>query len=1600
MAKYTPIDYNPLQEESFEGLKVTPIDYNPLLKDNTQNDVFVEDDYEAEQILSQEELQKEKYREYNTRKNGVEYSDSELKSLLSSEYQTSSFQEANDKNKEVLKHLRKKTIAVNVLEGASNLNQLSKNAFVNYLKSWFPDKQQIKNTQLYKNKTTGEIIEYNPRTMPKGFITNEDDFFDNWEYVETKEELIDTKTHRAVQVAEQSFDKFSDTIKSVIPKEWEESRDILIERSSAPLEGNALEMSMQFLDQGFSLLIDNGDELLASAANPVAGVTYMFAGNQSMQYDALTEAGVDKDTALAFASIYATAATPVEYIENVGRIASAFGADEARKKLIKNVFLRKLTNAGINVGEEALQKFFEDITYNAAVESFNEKNNTDIPLRDLKEGYGQTAQGSLAMTTVMEILGLSVKGTKRVLSKAITKDGTDAQPLTLGDVNKDSSELSEDERESLIEATEPTQRGKELLRNAFENKDQQSVDEYNNYKFGNTKNDVLGDLGKRINKQIAGNVVVGEKGNEFIVVTYDSRGNAVDTTRFEFDAQNKEEVEAQFDDFVNGLELDQGQQLFRYDESEGDIVITEEVISDEIIPPTPDEQQTLDFDLAELEAQMNSDKGTEVISTDAEMAGETSTETRGNQSATINLTPPSAKLDVSTYETKAITFFARLRAMGFITNRQQFDETLDAFDLHEDADFDVIYTESEKAYRHVNKKLKSANRLGRERIYRSTIDRLLKPIRTKLVIDEMMELKRQLQRTVRDIETGRKAGVKQEKERQKQREVKRNLLIKRAFRLIEIYIPDLKTKNRFKVKAQRLKTEKSLETFFNDLRQNIEQTRKKDSILRLKNIITKANKVDDWEPRYQDLYNDLIRKYLVTKLSAKKQKQLESRKEFIEGKEETLIPTAKLKEVEKLTAEAVENMTDEEINQLADQIDNIVIMSGKFATRRRNIADLNIKNKKIKLINSLKTKTPFVQNKFIKAILENRFLNMLRKYSFMVEELDDGMNQGVADDLLRQPLRNSGNVELERNAVTKLALQKIYDVLSKNWFLKRRLEKIKVGEKTLTIGEIMGLYAHSKNNDTRRKMLRSGQFRTQQQINKFISELTETEKSVVNKVVDLMNGQYEPMAAIAFNLTGKKPKQIKNYVPLIFTITKGAKEFNKDTDLLNNDGEVTNPYVSDGFSKERVGLIGDRELDLDFIEFSKKHLDRVNHYIAYAESTKQIQELLSDSKVTEQIERILGKEGLLQLVESFKSTVNPYRGSVVSKQFEGINNFFRAARMRMTVVNLGINFVSGLAQFSSFPLTIRRIGLKEAISGLNTMISPAFFENIKNVNEQSAMMANRSKSYDREYADYIRNKTIDSLFKGNSKVKDGYFFFMRTIDSITAYSSWIGAYNKGFEIYQDEAAAIRYADDVVEKTQPMADFMNLSAIQRGNEIQKAFVPFYTAFNHIYNEMDTQTRGALKGSITVPEWFGAMFWIILAPALYNHIIRNPNIENVTAPSKMAQSIFSQFTGSVPIFGGMASSLFNEFPYNPVPLFDSIKYGNRTKDAIGSGNVKKALNNAMILSGYIFPYPSRQAAKTIFGAYDLITDETDNLFRLIYSEYQLESKKKKSRKKRLL
>lgn len=214
-----------------------------------------------------------------------------------------------------------------------------------------------------------------------------------------------------------------DATDDLVPENWDEARQVLRERSSAPSEN-----LVQFLDKGGMMLLDNLPNLASSAVNPALGATVMFSNERNISYEALKEIGVDEDIAQNMASTYAMLATPVEYAENVGRVSSAFGANP--KKTILSSIAKKLKTAGINVAEESVQKFFEDIVYNEAVKLHNERYGTGLPLRDLREGYGETVEASLAMSTVLEALGLSTKGIRRMASGQSATEAETTAPAT------------------------------------------------------------------------------------------------------------------------------------------------------------------------------------------------------------------------------------------------------------------------------------------------------------------------------------------------------------------------------------------------------------------------------------------------------------------------------------------------------------------------------------------------------------------------------------------------------------------------------------------------------------------------------------------------------------------------------------------------------------------------------------------------------------------------------------------------------------------------------------------------------------------------------------------------------------------------------------------------------------------------------------------------------------------------------------------------------------------------------------------------------------------------------------------------------------------
>ena len=1315
---------------------------------------------------------------------------------------------------------------------------------------------------------------------------------------------------RAVERVQRRTKAVTDFIDSITPESWTEAEEAVAQELS--------EQDVGFLRTGFLMLSQNAGNLAVSATTPPpVAFASMFSTERQSMADELSALNINSETVEAMSSLYGMTSAPIEYIENVGRLSGAAGKKGASvlTKPVRRAVAGMLKNAGANVTEELTQEGLHDLIYNLAITEHNKATGENLPMKEVLGEAGDVAKGSLAMSTVLDAMGLPsrrmrYKSAKRqqlaeMRSDIMENGGNDVltEPLTAGEAKQYGEMLTDEEVDELYEPSEQRENFKGAIRG------------------------YLGAL-QAFNQN---NVGVEEQLPTF-EIKEDSAGKATEEATV---AEAKEDLAV----------------------------------------------------LEDLEGAMQADKRTEEVAVDGEVVADAKVlspqfEERGE----VEINAPELTDDVEAWEQDQILYAAKLITTGAITTKTEYNDFISSIETPDQADADMLWNEAKKVVATSKARVKAAERKSAKA---KVTQKSFKPNKEMILVDAAVELKRMYRQTIKDIESGKKLGKKQQIEKQKQLELKHNLLTRRALALIDIYAETTKEKNQFK--AQLLKSdgtprvlgEKSLQRFFNGLHSTIEKQRHTDAKTELKHVIKQAKNVQAWVPRLRERVESAITGVAVSDLSEKKRETLEARKDVAE-REDHLIPSKAIEELDRLEAEAVSGMSAEEVSELAETLRKVVELNNKMIAARTNIKDLNLQNKKNGLNRFLDTRKDMPV--LMKKILDNKLVNHLRKAEHIIEEID-GTPLGRMAQTVLEPMRSARNKENTSGRPLMEELHKIATRLPDGWFMNRRTEEVAVDGRTLTVGEVMGVYAHSKNNDNRKYLRRNNKFRNQAQIDAFIGKLTSAEKVVVDEMMALMDTQYEDMAQVSYNMTGQWPNQLEDYMPLSFVQEQGNAKFNEDNDLLR-DGQVKNPYVEKGFTHERKG--SDRELDLNFVDVVERHIMDVNRYTAYAETVKDTQNILNDKNIRSSVERVGGEAVVRELDDWLLRSANPNRRFEGMPQ--GVENLARTLRMRMTVANLGLNAISSLTQLSSMPLTMRRIGFGSAVEGVGTLLSD-YKAKIDGVHEKSAMMQMRSKSFDRDYKDFMQNRSAKAMFEGNDKLMSAYFSTLRSVDQFTAYSSWLGAYQKKLSESNDEGAATRYADDVIEKTQPMGDVMNLASIQAGPEVMKLFTPFYTAMSHVYNEIDTTTRGALRKDISFDKWLGGMFWMVVIPALWNHLIRNPEKEDLLDPKKVAVSHMNYLSGTIPVFGGAASSLFNEYPYTPVPALEGVKYVSRIKGAIAKDDWGRALENVAIGSGYVFPWPSKQAVRTISGLSDLITGETDDIRRLIYSDYSLGGKDKK-------
>jgi len=298
-----------------------------------------------------------------------------------------------------------------------------------------------------------------------------------------------------------------------------------------------------------------------------------------------------------------------------------------------------------------------------------------------------------------------------------------------------------------------------------------------------------------------------------------------------------------------------------------------------------------------------------------------------------------------------------------------------------------------------------------------------------------------------------------------------------------------------------------------------------------------------------------------------------------------------------------------------------------------------------------------------------------------------------------------------------------------------------------------------------------------------------------------------------------------------------------------------------GWTNERVEGHG-RPVNLS-LDVMGRHVAAVIHDLTHREVIRDLSSLLSRPALRQAVAQRAGLQYYDALQLWLRRVANP---TMLQQPASPVERILALARTGTTVVNLGLKYTTGVAQTLGFLQSIDAIGPKWMAVGLaESGVSAGTFATGRTpkaftlVIESSAMMRERltSGGGERDLIDRKRSRLgkLTDLDKFS-------FLFVSAMDGLVSVPTWIGAYRKAMaestlEPAEAHAAAVRYADDIVESTQAAGATKDLAAIQGGPELQRMLTMHYTAFSRMYGQFRRAVSNVRHGKWSVPRFLASM-----------------------------------------------------------------------------------------------------------------------------------------------
>ena len=480
-------------------------------------------------------------------------------------------------------------------------------------------------------------------------------------------------------------------------------------------------------------------------------------------------------------------------------------------------------------------------------------------------------------------------------------------------------------------------------------------------------------------------------------------------------------------------------------------------------------------------------------------------------------------------------------------------------------------------------------------------------------------------------------------------------------------------------------------------------------------------------------------------------------------------------------------------------------------------------------------------------------------------------------------------------------------------------------------------------------------------------------------------------AAIKAGIPEETLQQEKNYFPLMLLDPSSVGHRQDYLDMLI-DRFMGKPTPNKGILQKRSkGAYGEVEIDA-FVAYLN-NIARAESFIAMAETAKKVGGVTGSPHFRQAFNKATNSKGTAMLDKWLEHTVRGQAGDPV----RGWEKAVRTFRVNAKHYILFYKVLSGLRQITSLPHGLSadpKVAAEWARLAIGVHRDGWRRYSALKEEAEAKSLTVKNRSWDRD----IRRKydtAAAKQFLRNARVSPNGAWLMNKIDKYTVVMVWQANYQYARQS-MPEAEAVKFADEWVGKTQPMADPEYLPDMWRQGELAKVITDFQQMPNQTWNILKHEVLGQrLAGKINNRTALYRVLMTTVLPAIVLGAIGRGR------PQKSLEELFEDLATyglltNIPVAGPWLAKALAGFRVGSGLAGYSLDELKKAAAAFKRGDTKRVAISATKAVGAATGKIPQQAVSTAEGALDLAEGKTDDPRRLVWSKYQLEGSSNKRKK----